>query len=287
MKPHIIIICIILISGNCFAQSNNSSDSTSQNNAEKSTLTAGGIFSNNVSYYGQKAAGNTPYAAIAATWQLKSGFYFTGQAVKILNDSTSTISASALGAGFNFSLGKFTTDISFSHTFYPSYSPLLQAGNADNTSLSFSYDGWIKPTLTGDYTFGKSNDAFVTGEISKSINLFSFGKKDIVTLSPQASVVAGTQHFYQTYLTQKKLRDQVLGIVTDPLFGNPSANSSDTTLNTSFNLLTYNFNLSLGYNRAHYLVEAAYQLSVLDKHAQATGTGKVNSFLTLSFYYQF
>jgi hypothetical protein len=44
--------------------------------------------------------------------------------------------------------------------------------------------------------------------------------------------------------------------------------------------------LPLAYNRAHYVVEAAYQLSLLSKEAQ-TGAGQANSFLTLSFYYQF
>jgi hypothetical protein len=54
----------------------------------------------------------------------------------------------------------------------------------------------------------------------------------------------------------------------------------------SFDLLSYNFELPVSYSRAHYVVEAAYQLSLLSNKAQ-TGPGNLNSFFTLSFYYQF
>jgi hypothetical protein len=280
MKSIILITALAISSGFCFGQT----DST----PAKSTLTLAAVYSNNASYYGQRAEANIPYAAVAANYQLKSGFYLSGQTYKILNDKTSTLSAASFGAGVNFKLSKkVTTDLSYSHSFYPAYSPLLQAANADNASLVLSYDNWIKTTLTGDYAFGKTSDEFLTGGISKAINLFSIGKKDIVTISPSADVVAGTQHFYQTYLTQQKLRDSVLGILTDPLFGNPSTTTdSNTVAKTSFNLLSYNFKFPLAYNRAHYVLEAAYQLSVLSNNVQA-GAGKVNSFLTFSFYYQF
>lgn len=285
MKSIILFTAMAISNGICFGQT----DSTvSEAAPAKSTLTLAAVYSNNASYYGQRAAANTPYAAVAANYQLKSGFYLTGQSYKLLNDNTSTVSAASLGAGVNFKIGKkLTTDLSYSHSFYPAYSPLLQAANADNASLALSYDSWIKTTLTGDYAFGKTSDEFVTGGLSKSINLFSIGKKDIVTINPSADVVAGTQHFYQTYVTQQKIRDSVLGILTGPIFGNPpAANDSNTVATTSFNLLSYNFKFPIAYNRAHYVVEAACQLSVLSNQVQANA-GKVNSFLTFSFYYQF
>jgi hypothetical protein len=225
--------------------------------------------------------------AVAANYQLISGIYFTGQTYKLLNENTSSVSASSLGVGVNFKPGKnFITDLSYSHSFYAAYSPLLQAANLNNASLALSYDNWIKTSLTGDYAFGKTNDVFMTGGISKAINLFSIGEKDIVTITPSANVVGGTQHFYQTYLKQQKLRDSVLGILSDPLFGNSSSNTKDTVATTAFNLLSYNFKCPIAYNRAHYVLEAAYELSVLSNKVQA-GPGKVNSFLTFSFYYQF
>jgi hypothetical protein len=102
-------------------------------------------------------------------------------------------------------------------------------------------------------------------------------------------VVAGTQHFYQTYLVEKKLRDSLLGLLLNPILGGgPSENqpSSVTTVNTKFNLISYTLKCPLAYSRAHYMIELQYQLSVLSKQAQS-GAGKANSFISFSFYYQF
>ena len=283
MKSIIFYTTVTLYSSFCFGQTENTTAVSTDSITPKSTLTLGAVYANNASYYGQKSEEKTPYAALAATYRFKSGFYLSGLAYKLLNDKTSSVSASSLGAGVNFKLSqKLTADLSYSHSFYPAYSPLLQAANADNASLSFTQESWLNVGLTGDYAFGKTNDGFVTGAISKSINLFSISKKDIVTISPSADVVAGTQHFYQTYLKEQKLRDSLLGII----LGTPPQGSSDTVSKTSFNVLSYNFKLPLAYNRSHYVLEAAYQLSVLSSQAQS-GAGKANSFVTISFYYQF
>lgn len=287
MKSILLIFTLAIINVAAFGQTDSASNDASGNIPAKSTLTLAAVYSNDANYYGQKSESVLPYMALAANYQLKSGFYFTGQTFKLLNDNTSTVSAASFGAGVNFKFGKkLTTDLSYSHSFYPKYSPMLQAANSDNASVSLSYDSWIKPTVTGDYAFGKTNDAFVTGSLSKVISLFSIGRKDIITISPSVDLVAGTQRFYQTYVTQKKLRDSVFGILTDPIFGNPPSTHVDTVANTAFNILSYNLKLPLAYNRAHYTLEAAYQLSLLSDKAQADA-GKVNSFFTFSFYYQF
>jgi hypothetical protein len=286
MKSTLFIIAMATCSQFCLAQT----DSTAVDSASsKSTLTLAAVYSNDASYYGQRAAEKIPYAAVAANYQLPSGIYFTGQTYKLLNDNTSTLSAGSLGAGVNFKLAKnLTTDLSYSHSFYAAHSPLLQAANGDNASVSLSWEKWITASVTGDYAFGKTNDAFVTTALSKQISLFSIGKKDVVTITPSADMVSGTQHFYQSYIKQKKKRDSILGNLPIPIFGRPNSNHADTitTKETAFNLLSYNFKLPLDYNRGNYVIEAAYQLSLLSNHVQTT-TGNVNSFFTFSFYYQF
>ncbi|MGN6540219.1 MAG: hypothetical protein ACTHKY_05370, partial [Ginsengibacter sp.] len=113
------------------------------------------------------------------------------------------------------------------------------------------------------------------------------GKKDVVTITPLANIVGGTQHFYQTYIKEKKIRDSVLGILPIPIFGGSNSNQhKDTVVTTAFNVLSYSLKLPLAYNRGNYVIEAAYQLSLLSDHVQ-TCAGNVNSFFTFSFYYQF
>lgn len=287
MKSAILIAIAISYHAIGFAQSDSSAPEAADTTIPKSTFTIGTLYANSASYYGQKSEENTSYVALAATYRFKFGFYLTGLAYKLLKDS-GLVSASSFGAGMDFKIGKkFSVDMNYSHSFFPAYSPLLQAGNPDNLGLTLAYENWLKFALSGDYAFGKSNDAFLTAEISKSFNLFSIGKKDIVTFNPSADIVAGTQHFYQTYLTEKKLRDSVLGIILEPITGDPSTGSSEKTVTTTaFNVLSYNFKFPIAYNRASYLIEANYQLSLLSKHAES-GAGKTNSFFTLSFYYQF
>jgi hypothetical protein len=285
MKSGILIISMAICSQFCVAQT----DSTTVDSASsKSTLTLAAVYSNNASYYGQRAVETIPYVAVAANYQVTPGLYFTGQTYKLLNDKNSTFSAGSLGAGVNFKLTKnLTTDLSYSHSFYTANSPLLQAANADNASIAFSYNNRITASITGDYAFGQVNDAFVTAAFSKQISLFSISKKDVVTITPSADVVAGTQHFYQTYIKEKKIRDSILRILPLPALGRPNSNRhTDSVMTTAFNLLSYNFKLPLDYNRGNYVIEAAYQLSLLSNHVQTT-TGNVNSFFTFSFYYQF
>jgi hypothetical protein len=286
MKSYIFIIAATLFGTNSYGQKDTTALPAADSTPDKSTLTVGAVYANNASYYGERAQESTPYGAIAATYRFRSGIYLSGLSYRLLNEKNSTISASSLGAGALIKLSKkLSADLSYSHSFYPNYSPLLQAADPDNGSLAFTYESWITATLTGDYAFGRSQDGFATAAVSKSINLFSIGPKAVLTINPSADIVAGTQHFYQTYLAEQKLRDSVLGILLNPVTGNPSG-GNNTVATTAFNFLSCNFKFPLSYNRANYVLEAMYQCSVLSREVE-NDPGKVNSFVTLSFYYQF
>lgn len=284
----LITIFILLVSCTGFAQQDSIAVADSSDPV-KSTFTIGVSYANNASYYGQKALEKTPYVAAVASYRHKSGLYATAMAYRLVKDSQTLASASSLGAGYAFNISKkLSVDLSYSHTFYPSLSPFLQAANANNASLSFTHTGWLSTTIGADYAFGKTNDVFVTAGVGKMINLGSISPKDLVTLNPSIDVTAGTQRFFETYVEEKKLRDSLLGMLPiPPIFGQPGSTPTTTTkTKTSFDLLSYNLKMPLAYNRAHYMLEISYQLSVLSNKAQ-TGAGNANSFLTASFYYQF
>lgn len=283
MKPQILLAALAFYNGFCFAQTDSA---TVETTSKKNTLTLAAVYANNASYYGQQSIEQTPYAAVAASYRLKSGFYLTGQTYKLLNEKTSGVSAASLGAGVNFMMGKkLSADLSYSHSFYPAGSPLLQAANIDNASVSLSHNGWLTTSVTGDYAFGKTDDAFVTAGLSKTISLFSIGDGDLVSIAPSADVVGGTQRFFKTYITEKQVRDSILGLPV-PIGGTQSYSDTSSSSVAAFNALSYNFKLPLSYSRAHYTLEAAYQVSVLSKQSKAD-PGKLNSFFTMSFYYQF
>jgi hypothetical protein len=257
---------------------------------KKATLTIGAAYANDVSYYGQKAEESIPYVAASASLRLPFGLYFSGTGYRLLNDSGRVISAGGGGVGFAFNLGKkLTADLSYSHTFYPKHSPFLQAGNPDNVSACLQYEYWMTTGVNADYFFGRQQDVFVTLSTEKQISLGSLFKgKDLVTLTPLIEVTGGTQRFYQTYAREKLLRDSLLGIIPLPGIGNPADTEGEpaTSTTTRLSLLSYNLRVPLAYNRPHYMIEAAYQLSVLGPEAE-TGGGKINSFFNFSVYYQF
>jgi hypothetical protein len=287
MKHIILLISSGLWCLYCSGQTDNSGTNPTDSVAEKSTLTLGATYCNNADYYGQKAEENIPYLAASATYRFRSGFYFSGLAYRLLKDTVNAVSAGNLRAGFEFSVSKkLSADISYSHTFYPSYSPLLQASNPDNVTASLTYENFLSSKITGDYAFGKSTDFFITAGTGKQINLGHLSEKDVITITPAIAVTAGTQHFYQTYLVEKKLQDSLLGIVLPPLTGQQTSEESQTVANTRFSILSYNFNFPLAYNRAGYMIEINYQLSLLSNKAES-GPGQLNSFLSASFYYQF
>ncbi len=289
MKYFILVIAV-LVSSNCFAQTDSVTTIPADSIPKaKNTLTLAAVYANDASYFGQRAAETTPYAALAATYQLKSGFYLTGLAYKILTENNPDISAANIGAGISWKFNKkLNGDLRYTHSFYPTLSPLIQSVNTENISLGLKHNSWLETSISGDYAFGQTNDVFVTGGLAKDINLFSIGKKDVVSIKPFVNVVGGTQRFYKTYVTEQKFRDSVLGVLPIPIFGNPPppATPSETTVAaSSFDLISYNFELPISYSRANYMIEAASQLSVLGKKSQSR-PGKVNSFFTLSFYYQ-
>jgi hypothetical protein len=285
-----LFISILIFQLSCclsFAQTDSTITATDSLPKEKATLTLAALYANNASYFGQRAQETTPYAALSATFQFINGIYITGLAYKLLNDTTSAVSAASLGAGVTWKFNKkLSGDLRYVHSFYPKLSPLIQSVNKENISLGLKHNSWLETSVSGDYAFGETNDFFVTGGLAKDINLFSIGKKDIVSIKPALNMVAGTQRYYETYVTQQKLRDSLLGIITGPLLGSPTQTGNSTTVaSSSFYPISYNFELPLSYSRSHYVVEAGYQLSLLSTKARS-GAGKTNSFYTLSFYYQ-
>jgi hypothetical protein len=291
MKRIYLIVTTISLAANSFAQSDSAAEATQvETSAAKSTLTLGASYSNNASYYGQRAIESMPYVLAMASWRHHSGFYLTGAGYKLLKDSGGVVSASSLGAGVSFKPGKnVTADVSYSHTFYPAGSPFLQAANANSASASLSLEKWLTTTANVDYAFGKTQDLFASLSASKFISLGSlFNSSDLLSITPSAEVVGGTRHFYETYITEKRLRDSLAGIPLSPLLGDSGGGETVTTTKakTSFDLVSYNFRLPLAYNRAAYQVEIAYQLSVLSTKA-AYASQKTNSFFSAAFYYQF
>ena len=278
------LLVILLSSSFCFksviAQQTDSTNLSTPDTTEtkKTTLTLAAIYSNNANYYGQIADEKIPYLALNATVRFPIGIYFSGLAYKLLNDS-SIVSASTLGAGYEFNIvKKLTADVNYTHTFYPSNSPFLQASNPDILSATLNYSHIFTTGLTIDYAFGKdSSDYFVTLSNFKAFDFYTKDNKAIFSITPQVDITAGTQRFYTAYREKRNNKGKPTTPGPPPMI---------TTSYQNFGMLSYNFKIPVSYSRASYMLEAAYQLSLLGKNA-VTASGTANSFITISAYYQF
>ena len=280
MKRRFISLMLsLLIAGNIFA----GDDSTA---VKSTTLTLAAIYGSNANYYGQTAEQRLPYVLTNASLRFKSGFYFSAGAYKLTNTGGAGISEFDLSAGFEAELSKnLIGSLAYTRSFYAQNSPLLQAANENTISASLAYDfNILKTGLNTYYAFGTQQDAFVSFSTSKTMNLGSlFSKKDFISLEPGIELVGGTLHYLEEYIVQ---RDRRGGLLMNPLFPGREQNYTMTRDASSFDMLSYNMNVLLGYNRSNYLIETAWQLSALGRNVSETKL-KPRSFFNLSFYYQF
>jgi len=285
----IFIIITIFIAGTAKAQTDSIPNVADSVVKKTSTLTVGATVVNNADYYGQKSVEKIPYVAAVASYKHKSGIFINALTYKLLNNGDNTlVSAYGAGAGFNIDMKKgWSTELGYHYTWFPKYSPFLQAANPHAATVSVEHEGWLTAKLEGNYNFGKTNDVFTTFSIDKAIQLFKLGKNTQVFFSPKADLSAGTQRFYSCYLKEKSVRDSIVGIF-DPVFGNDYNNSTDTlkTTTSSFDILSYNLTLPLAIQHGNYLFELSTQLSLLSTQTRSR-SGQINSFFSASFYYQF
>ena len=266
----------------CFGlamQSFAQADSTAKN-----SLTLAAVYGSTANYFGQTTTEKLPYVLTYGAYKLKSGFYVSASALKLLN-SSSPVSAVDLSAGYGFNLVRnIEGNFSYTRSFYQENSPLLQTANENNVNGELSFTHFLKSTLSADYAFGTQQDVFLSFTNSKMISLGSlFSDKDFISLEPAFSVIGGSQRFYQTYTTEKQKRKKLL----DPLFPSQQPEPTTTTVkSTSFDLLAYTLNLPIAYNRSNYSVEAGYQATIAGKKIDGIFNEPVSIF-NLSIYYMF
>lgn len=249
----------------------------------RTTFTLAAIYSSGIDYYGQTTDPRLPYLGVNGTLRFKPGIYFSATGFHLFGDSM-LVSATSLGVGYQFNINKkLSADLSFTHTFFPESSPFLQASSPNILGAEFNYEHAFTTGVGTDYTFGEQKDIFITLNNSKTFSFKGKSEKAVLGIAPLISIVAGTQRFYETYLIERGRRNTGNGNPPTP----PSIPSETVTNEYNrFGMLSYNFRLPLSYNRASYLLEVTYQLSLLGNNA-AERAGEINSFLTLSFYYQF
>ena len=251
--------------------------------AKTPSLTLAAIYGTNANYYGQTAEERLPYLLTNGSYRLANGIYFSVGGYRLLTNSESGLAEVDLTAGYEVDFTKsLSGSFGYTRSIFGQNSPLLQAANENTLSASIDYDWkFLKSSLSTFYAFGTTSDVFLTLNTSKLMDLGSlFSDKDFISFEPGVEIASGTVQYLEEYIVRRDKQLQIPGFPRAPEY------SIQTRSASTFDMLSYNANILLGYNRNHYLIETGYQLSFLGSNISASNR-KPRSFFNLSLYYQF
>ena len=168
--------------------------------------------SNNV-YMGRADTVTTPVLVPQVKYTLKSGLYFSGSLYLIPNKPKQKLDGEDLAAGYDFDItDDFSGGASFTKLFYSTSSTQIASAISGTFNVNFDYDiaDIITPTLSADYDLNKqgiTNDVLISPAIAHDfITKGVFGDEDVLLISPTITANAGTQNFYDAYLTKKNFK---------------------------------------------------------------------------------
>lgn len=283
MKQKFMVLALGLILSGSFVVAQDTTRIRETSAAKTPSLTLAAIYGNNANYYGQTAEERLPYLLTNASYRLANGIFFSVGGYRLLTNSESGLAEVDLSAGYEVDFTKgLSGSFGYTRSIFGQNSPLLQATNENTLSASINYD-WkvLRSSLSGFYAFGTTSDVFLTLNTSKLMDLGSlFSEKDFISFEPGFEIASGTIQYLEEYIVRRENQSQKPGFPRGPEY------STQTRSASTFDMLSYNANILLGYNRSHYLIETGYQLSFLGSHISATNR-KPRSFFNLSLYYQF
>lgn len=255
---------------------------------KKTSLTLAVIYSSDANYYGQTTSGRLPYILTYAGIKFPAGFFLSAGAYKLINTGTG-ISGIDLTGGYDFKFSEnLSSGISYTRSFYPDSSLLLQATNLNTFSALLNYDwNWLTTGINADYIPGEEGGLFLTFNSTKSIEITSFSPRDYISFDPAFAVVGSTQRISTTEQIPSSSSGGKGGKIERlPFNKNNQTQEYKTIEKTNFNLLSYSLKLPLSYNRANYSVEASYQATLTSNYVESISK-EPRSFFSLGFYYVF
>ena len=211
--------------------------------------------SNNV-YMGRADTVTTPVIVPQVKYTLKSGIYFSGSLYFIPNKPKQKLDGADLEGGYDFDI---TDDLSggasFAKLFYSSSSTQIASSISSTFNVNFDYDiaDIISPTLSADDNLNKqgiANDVLLAvGLAHDFITKGVFGDEDILLLSPTITANAGTQNFYDAYLTKKNFKSAKRTKLQNTVI------TSYVNQLGQFELLDYELSSPLEYKTGHFILQ--------------------------------
>jgi hypothetical protein len=245
------VLALIFSSACVFGQSD-----TGSVTPPKSSFKIGINYTSNGVYLGRADTVTTPSVSPKITYSLKSGIYFSGSLDFLTNRKNNKLDGGSLEAGYDHS---FTDDFeggaSFTKLFYSSNSTQVSSSVSSIFNAYVDYDiaDIITPAFSVNYSFGKNggagSDFGINPNISHDFVIDGvFGDDDLLLISPEAGLNAGSQNFYASYL-ERKGRLTKKGAAA----ANTAYNNYYTAL-SAFTLLDYELTAPIEYKSGGFMI---------------------------------
>lgn len=211
--------------------------------------------SNNV-FMGRTDTTATPMIVPQVKYTLKSGIYFSGALNLIPNRKKKKLDGGDISVGYDFDItDDLTGSASYSKLFYNKTSTQIGSGISSTFNANLTYDigTIISPTVSADYNINKQgigNDIFLNLGITHDFVVVGvFGDKDLLLISPTIAMNAGTENFYDAYLTRKQFKNAKRTAAQDALI------AKYTSQLGNFTLLDYELSAPVEYKTGHFIFQ--------------------------------
>ena len=210
--------------------------------------------SNNV-YMGRTDTATTPAIIPSIKYTFKFGLYFSGNLYYLPTKPKQKIDGGDLAAGYD---GDISDDVSaggsFTKYFFSSTSTQIASAISSTINGNINWDNdYLSPALNVDYNLnvqGINNDFLLSPAVAHDFIVVGvFGDADIFLISPTVTLNAGTQNFYDDYLTKKKLKSKRLTKAQTALLTKYEGQLGQ------FGILDYELSAPIEYKSGHFIFQ--------------------------------
>lgn len=242
---NVFLVAITTMNLSAFAQEEIKTSLDKDTIETKSKFTTGINFLSNNVYLGRTDSATVTYISPYIQYTHKSGLYGLVSMSYQPNPGARRIDLVTLEAGYDLSLGdKFNWGIYADKFFYNSKSQSITAVNnfGIGTYASYNFFNVIQLLGGGGLSFNEKADYVVDLGLSHTFTADNF------EIAPTALMNAGTQNFYNSYITNRTIQNKkgkVITVVQQQTVQEASA----------FKVLDYEFSLPMNYKLNHFKVE--------------------------------
>jgi hypothetical protein len=243
---------------------------TSDSTARKTrTVFFGLTYGNNSSFLGRYQTELLPYYSADISYKSKTGLWLSLVAYDVYNSATFADEVDVM-TGWSTNLSKrIDASVYYTRYFFTESTELIKASVANTASASLGLDwNFLYSKLSGHYIFGGAHDFFVVIDNSKYIEFpYIFHKNDYLSLDPRLSIISGTQTFVDSYYIDRGT-PLISPTGSGPSAGRGNAPSSGTStssvesVQTTFNILSYELSLPVAYNTGKFSFEITGRYSI-------------------------